>query len=397
MNKLFLLLLGITIILVGCVSKPSLEIEEQAKLMVNSPLTVRESFQDLGTIAMDQGDLKINYLIRNDGDSPVVIKTMNTSCACTSAKLKIGDKESRRISMTPTTDIYMVLAAGAEAELDVSFDPKFHGPNDTGIKRRTLSMETNSAVNPTVDLSFQVNVVKTAAELPNKKEFDFEEREFDFGLLKQSAGIVEHDFSFTYNGDEDLEIIGVPTSCGCTSARINRNNLSKGDKGIITVSFDPNLHAEPEGRFFKTVSLLTNPPVPGINDLKIWAEIDLDLGIQAYKLKSDHAEKEDDYDEAPYNSISPIVFDGMMKNKDFVLVDVHIPEQDQILGTDLLIPYNNIKANLDKLPQDKNTKIVVYCLSGSMSRAAAYILGDLGYTNVYDLSGGKKAYDEINI
>jgi len=43
------------------------------------------------------------------------------------------------------------------------------------------------------------------------------------------------------------------------------------------VKFNPNLHAEPEGRFFKTVSILTDRELEKIPEVKIWTEINLDL------------------------------------------------------------------------------------------------------------------------
>jgi len=116
--------------------------------------------------------------------------------------------------------------------------------------------------------------------------FEFSETEYDFGTIKQSGGIVQHKFPFTYNGTEAISVTGVPTSCQCTSAEIDKTTLNPGDTATITVSFDPNLHAEPAGRFFKTIKLMTNPAIEDTPELKIWAEIDLDLGADAYKLKS---------------------------------------------------------------------------------------------------------------
>lgn len=123
--------------------------------------------------------------------------------------------------------------------------------------------------------------------------FSISEKSFDFGKIKQSGGEVKHSFVIGYNGKNPLKITGVPTSCACTSAKIDKTILNPGDTATITVTFDPNLHAEPEGKFFKTISLLTEPSVKDAPELKIWAEIDLDLGPGAYKLKAPH---EDDGD-----------------------------------------------------------------------------------------------------
>ena len=78
----------------------------------------------------------------------------------------------------------------------------------------------------------------------------------------------------------------------------------------------------------------------------------------------------------------------MLAQKDFFLVNVHIPYEGEIKGTDAFIAYDSIADNLDKLPQDKNAKIVVYCRSGGMSAVAATELVSLGFTQVSDLAGG---------
>jgi rhodanese-related sulfurtransferase len=77
----------------------------------------------------------------------------------------------------------------------------------------------------------------------------------------------------------------------------------------------------------------------------------------------------------------------MLENKDFRLVDVHIPEQKHIPKTDYLIPFNEIDKIISVL-SDKNEKIVLYCRSGSMSKIVAEELVGRGYNNVFDLTNG---------
>jgi YVTN family beta-propeller protein len=81
-----------------------------------------------------------------------------------------------------------------------------------------------------------------------------------------------------------------------------------------------------------------------------------------------------------------------LERKNFTLVNVHIPYQGELPETDLFIPFDEITANLDKLP-DQNAPIVLYCRSGSMSTVAAKALAAAGYTNVYELDGGFNAWN----
>jgi phage shock protein E len=91
-----------------------------------------------------------------------------------------------------------------------------------------------------------------------------------------------------------------------------------------------------------------------------------------------------------YQNITPDELNTMLKNKDFIFVNVHIPFAGNINSTDLSIPYDQISAseNLSKLPVDKSAKIVLYCRSGRMSEIAAEELVLLGYANIWNLSGG---------
>ena len=94
-----------------------------------------------------------------------------------------------------------------------------------------------------------------------------------------------------------------------------------------------------------------------------------------------------------YVNISLDQFVEMLKNKDFILINVHIPYEGEISGTDLFIPYNAIDQNKEKLPRQKDAKIVLYCRTGRMSAIAAEKLVQLGYTRIFEFHGGMREWE----
>jgi rhodanese-related sulfurtransferase len=98
-----------------------------------------------------------------------------------------------------------------------------------------------------------------------------------------------------------------------------------------------------------------------------------------------------------YTDISVGELQGMLKNKDFIFVNVHIPFEGNIANTDLSIPYDEIDRHLDQLPAEKDARIVLYCRSGRMSSIAAETLVGQGYTNVGNLKGGMVAWEQAGL
>jgi hypothetical protein len=286
MKKLLLTALGGLLLLSGCA-----QIGQSGQLTSDEPLT-----HNWGDINIMGGLVSHEFELTNTGESEIILKGAPTSCMCTTAQFEFeGENYSPKFSLhSNPTDWSYALAPGEEFEVLIAFDPLAHGPDATGPVSRTVSILAEGDNDPT-EIRLLGNVFsekdyenKYGTEGYEMGDFVFYEKEFDFGIIKQSSGIVSHKFEFEYTGDQRITVTGVPTSCACTSATTDSKVLEKGDKGVVIVEFDPNLHEEPEGKFFKTINVLTEPQQEEDVELKIWAEMDLDLGPDAYKLQEEH-------------------------------------------------------------------------------------------------------------
>jgi rhodanese-related sulfurtransferase len=93
-----------------------------------------------------------------------------------------------------------------------------------------------------------------------------------------------------------------------------------------------------------------------------------------------------------YTNVTVATLKEMLTRKDFVFVNVHIPYEGEIAGTDTFLPFNEIDQQIGRLPFKKDAKVVLYCMSDRMSTIAAEKLVQLGYTNIWNLEGGMVAW-----
>jgi len=126
-TSFFLLLMITTFLLAACGGKqPQIVIE---------PIET-----DWGHVV--NGDiLSREVMVRNEGAAPLIIKSVSTSCSCTSAEL------------TP-----MTIAPGEAGVLRIEFDSGAHGPELTGELVRQVFITSNDPEQPEATIEFSVFV-----------------------------------------------------------------------------------------------------------------------------------------------------------------------------------------------------------------------------------------------
>jgi rhodanese-related sulfurtransferase len=97
----------------------------------------------------------------------------------------------------------------------------------------------------------------------------------------------------------------------------------------------------------------------------------------------------------PARLAEPAAFADAVSEPARVTINVHVPDEGSIAGTDLWIPFDELSARADELP-DTSTPLAVYCRSGSMSAEAVETLAGLGVTDVVELRGGMLAWGEAD-
>ena len=159
-------ILGIVILIGGSYALLSLgNTTSKIESSSNVKVVTGETDYDWGTIGINDGKVRATYTIKNDGTEPLKIFNVVTSCACTTAQIKIGDTTSPEFGMHTKSQYVSEISPGKTAEVIATYDPAFHGPSGVGAISREITMETNDKSNPQLVFTAEANVVAEVSEV----------------------------------------------------------------------------------------------------------------------------------------------------------------------------------------------------------------------------------------
>src|SRR3990167_715466 len=125
-------------------------------------LTAEETVFDFGNVPMYGGKVKHNFTLKNNGQGPVKISKIYTSCMCTEATLITSQSKKGPFGMPGhgglITFANQEIGAGGEAMLEVEVDPAAHGPQGTGPAKKVVYIETDDSQK--IQLMMDINVIR---------------------------------------------------------------------------------------------------------------------------------------------------------------------------------------------------------------------------------------------
>jgi len=83
----------------------------------------------------------------------------------------------------------------------------------------------------------------------------FEQKVHHFGTIKEENGKVSHTFVFRNTGKTAVTIDEVHSGCGCIGNGMTKGPIQPGEKGKLTITFDPSYKS---GFFSKEIVVLSN-------------------------------------------------------------------------------------------------------------------------------------------
>jgi len=83
----------------------------------------------------------------------------------------------------------------------------------------------------------------------------FQQKNYDYGTIKEEDGPAKCTFEFTNMGDDTLKVTQVRASCGCTASDYTKAPIPPGGKGFIHATYNPRNRP---GNFKKSLTVVSN-------------------------------------------------------------------------------------------------------------------------------------------
>lgn len=145
---------------------------ESAALPVAPPtdgprIASERTYLDLGDLLLG-AERTVAFPIRNDGNAPLVIRRIETTCGCTFARLLEPDGAVIDTAATAAAGTVYTLAPGETCSVELQFVSA--GQPATRLRKQTRVV-TNDVTNPELVLEIEVNVIKAFAIDPQPLVF----------------------------------------------------------------------------------------------------------------------------------------------------------------------------------------------------------------------------------
>lgn len=95
---------------------------------------------------------------------------------------------------------------------------------------------------------------------------------FDFGTISNTDPVTET-LVVRNVGSGSLEILGVSTSCACTTAVVDSRHLAPGRETGLTVTYDPRVHDGTTGEFMRIIYVRSDDPNTPEASVAIWVTV----------------------------------------------------------------------------------------------------------------------------
>jgi rhodanese-related sulfurtransferase len=102
---------------------------------------------------------------------------------------------------------------------------------------------------------------------------------------------------------------------------------------------------------------------------------------------------------SPVREVGTLDATRLMNNENAVVLDVREPKEvtDGRLPNAVHIPLSQLKGRVQELAKSTARPVIVYCDRGQRGRGAAGVLGRNGFSQVYLLRGGYRAWRDAGL